>query len=247
MRNRLLLIALGCLFLTSCQTGRQYAYKSVHTPKFIDGIYMTPHQKVAVTANVIDTRKVQPKPAPQVDLKKDEEVFATIETKKAPRTIVIKETLPPCVDEPTTENGNQLSRKYAELLGITPENISNPSLYQFIEKWYGSSYRLGGVDETGIDCSGFAQKLYNEIYGIDLNRTAKEQFSTCKRLKHPKEAVEGDLVFFHVHGRRISHVGVYLANNYFVHASSSQGVVISNLKDEYWKKYFAGCGRIKRG
>ncbi len=261
MRNSLLLIVLAWLLTSSCQTSKQYVHKTSRTPNFIADIYMAPHQKKTGTTDIVDTKKYPIAKATEavvakVESAKDGETFispsAVKEYTPMPKTYsFIRPKAPnliqaPCVDEPIREYQNPLTLKYADLLGIQTNNISNPTLYQFIEKWYGSTYRLGGSDETGIDCSGFAKKLYNEIYGIDLNRTAKEQFSTCKRLKHPKEAVEGDLVFFHVHSRRITHVGVYLANNYFVHASSSQGVVISNLKDEYWRKYYAGCGRITK-
>ena len=58
--------------------------------------------------------------------------------------------------------------------------------------------------------------------------------------------MEGDLVFFRVNSKQVSHVGIYLMNNYFVHASTSKGVMISNLNEEYWQKYFEGIGRIPR-
>ena len=103
---------------------------------------------------------------------------------------------------------------------------------------------MGGCDASGIDCSGFAQKLYADVYGIDLLRTSAEQFHDCKRIKNTRDAQEGDLIFFIIRGKRISHVGVYLANNFFVHASTSSGVMISNLNEEYWRKHYAGCGRV---
>jgi lipoprotein Spr len=152
-----------------------------------------------------------------------------------------------------TGNGNRetlssgaLKKKYSEILGVRQKEIDNFPLYQFIDRWYGTNYRLGGQSKEGIDCSGFAQKLYGEVYGINLLRTAMEQFSNCKRIRNPKDAEEGDLVFFNIHSKRITHVGVYLANNYFVHSSTSGGVMISNLGEEYWSKYYAGMGRVPK-
>lgn len=137
-------------------------------------------------------------------------------------------------------------RRYAGLIEMDPADISNYPLYRFIDKWYGTGYKWGGTDSSGIDCSAFSQKLYGSVYGIDLLRTAKQQHRKCERFKHADEAAEGDLVFFHVKRFRISHVGVYLANGYFVHASRSQGVVISNLDSKYWRRRYAGCGRMQR-
>jgi cell wall-associated NlpC family hydrolase len=137
-----------------------------------------------------------------------------------------------------------LRKKYAAMLGVSYKEIHNKALFRFIDHWYGTNYRLGGTDKSGIDCSAFAQKLFNDVYGVDLQRTAMQQFTSCKRIKNRKYAHEGDLVFFRVHSKRITHVGVYLTNDYFVHASTSQGVVISNLSDDYWHKYYVGMGRI---
>ncbi len=142
--------------------------------------------------------------------------------------------------------GNTLKKKYASMLGVLPNMLCNYSLYKFIDEWYGVRYRYGGTDKSGIDCSAFVQRLYEDVFGTDVVRTALEQFQSVDLVKNLNHLREGDLVFFHIHHRRISHVGIYLVNNYFVHASLSQGVMISNLNDEYWQRYFAGAGRVLR-
>ena len=143
-------------------------------------------------------------------------------------------------------NPEVLVSKYADMINVSPKNINNFPLFRFIDDWYGTEYRYGGTDNTGIDCSAFSQKLYGQVYGIELERTAREQRREAERIKHADDAEEGDLIFFRARRFRVSHVGVYLANGYFVHASSSQGVVISNLNNRYWKRRYAGCGRISR-
>lgn len=140
-----------------------------------------------------------------------------------------------------------LKQKYAKMLGVPPARITNLTLYRFIDRWYGTHYRSGGCDANGIDCSGFVQKLYSEVYGVDLVRTAMDQFRKCRFIKKPSDAVEGDLVFFSIHTKGISHVGIYLTNNHFVHASTSGGVMISSLQEAYWSKYYVSCGRVPRG
>ncbi len=139
-----------------------------------------------------------------------------------------------------------LVNRFAEMMETDPEEVSNLPLYKFIDDWYGVRYKWGGTDNTGIDCSAFSQKLYGAIYSLNILRTSRQQHRSCEVIKKSEVAVEGDLVFFRVHHLRISHVGVYLANGYFVHASRSKGVMISSLNDKYWHKRYAGCGRIER-
>lgn len=149
---------------------------------------------------------------------------------------------------------NFIQQKYSAILGVVPQALNNLPLYNFIEEWYGTPYRWGGNDKSGIDCSAFVQRLYENVFGVNLVRTALEQFGTCKMLWKTDSLKEGDLVFFasNVRGRhhhtskRISHVGIYLANNYFVHASSSNGVMISSLKEDYWQAKFAGAGEVPK-
>jgi cell wall-associated NlpC family hydrolase len=144
------------------------------------------------------------------------------------------------------EEVDPLINKYAEMISVEPQDISNYPLYRFIDKWYGTRYKWGGIDSTGIDCSAFSQKLYGQIYGLDILRTAREQHHSSSAVKHYLDANEGDLIFFRIHRLRISHVGVYLANGYFVHASRSHGVMISSLNDRYWSRRYAGCGKVER-
>ena len=231
--------------LTGCHTTQKaVAHKTAKQPQFIDDVYINAHNKTSVTENAIDPTKPKPKAKPIEKPKKtiepppDEDIVDTTHME----TCAIE---PPKKEHYSDRENNIVRKKYAEMIGVKPKDINNFTLYQFIDRWYGTNYHLGGCSRAGIDCSGFAQKLYGEVYGVDLLRTAMEQANNCKRIKHAKDAEEGDLVFFHVHSRRITHVGIYLGNDYFVHASTSGGVMISNLTEDYWHKYFAGMGRMK--
>lgn len=144
------------------------------------------------------------------------------------------------------EIADELLGKYAAMMGLMPKAMSNYILYNFIEEWYGVRYRYGGTDKSGIDCSAFVQKLYEDVFCTEVVRTARQQFHSCKVVWDTDNLKEGDLVFFRTRGRRISHVGIYLANNFFVHASSSNGVMISNLTDNYWSKRYAGAGKLPK-
>lgn len=131
--------------------------------------------------------------------------------------------------------------KYAILLNESVEKLSNAILYKTIDSWYGTRYRYGGTSLRGIDCSAFMQVLGNYAFGWILPRTAREQYASMTKIMRD-ELQEGDFVFFNTTGG-VSHVGMYLANNKFVHSSSSQGVSIGDLDDKYWRARFLGARR----
>jgi cell wall-associated NlpC family hydrolase len=142
------------------------------------------------------------------------------------------------------ESFSTVQFKYAMLMDVAVESLTNSSLYKFIENWYGTHYRMGGTNKKGIDCSAFSGTLLMAIYSLYTPRTAREQYNASEHIRK-NNLMEGDLVFFNTRGG-VSHVGVYLSNNHFVHSSSSQGVMISSLDDNYYAHRFIGGGRINR-
>lgn len=108
--------------------------------------------------------------------------------------------------------------------------------------WKGVRYRLGGTSKRGIDCSAFVQTTFREQFGLDLPRSTYEQEDTGKSINRGKLRA-GDLVLFGA-GSTGRHVGIYLGNDNFVHASTSSGVMISNLNDNYWKKRYREARRV---
>ena len=143
-----------------------------------------------------------------------------------------------------TKNEGSLIERYAHVLGVAEGKLRNEKLYRFIDQWMGVPHRTGGMDRNGIDCSGFTSILGKEIYNQQLPRIARQMADQVKR-KYENELEEGDLVFFDFKGQKFSHVGVYLHNNKFVHASTSKGVIISDLKDPWYYKYFSRAGAMK--
>lgn len=140
------------------------------------------------------------------------------------------------------ERFSSLQLKYAVMMDITVERLANKMLYDFIESWYGTRYRYGGTGRNGIDCSAFTQTLLSDVFGLSSERTARAQYAASHRI-YRENLVEGDLVFFNTRGG-VSHVGIYLQNGFFVHASSSKGVMISSLNDSYYDRRFIAGGRI---
>lgn len=142
----------------------------------------------------------------------------------------------------TIEVASSLQFKYAQLLNRNVEYIKNISLYKFIEEWWGTHYRYGGTGKNGIDCSALTGLLMGTVFAIKLPRTAREQYNESEKISK-EDMQEADLVFFNTRGG-VSHVGVYLGDGYFVHSSTSNGVMISSLNDPYYEKRFIGGGRV---
>ncbi|MFD0862847.1 C40 family peptidase [Sungkyunkwania multivorans] len=146
-----------------------------------------------------------------------------------------------------------IQKKYASILNVRPEKISNIKLFEFIDGWMNTPYKLGGEDKSGIDCSFFVQYIYHDVYDVLIERTAEKQFNApdTDRFKGQKYLRQGDLIFFNPQGSEfapITHVGFYLGNNKFVHSTARRettgpGVKISNLKDPYWQRLFVSAGR----
>ena len=143
---------------------------------------------------------------------------------------------------PDIEKCSPIQFKYALIMDREVETIINTSLYNFIDEWWATRYRYGGSTKKGIDCSSFTGKVLEYVYGIAVPRTATEQYNMAEKIS-VENLVEGDLVFFNTRGG-VSHVGVYLGDNYFVHSSIKYGVTISSLKDDYYSRKLIGGGRI---
>jgi hypothetical protein len=139
------------------------------------------------------------------------------------------------------ENLSTLQFKYAMMMNVEVESLRNVSLLGFIDDWFGTRYRLGGTTKRGIDCSALTSALLLTVYGYNIPRTARQQYDATEHIDKD-ELKEGDLVFFNTHGG-VSHVGVYLENDYFLQAST-HGVKISSLDDHYYSKRFICGGRV---
>ncbi len=118
-------------------------------------------------------------------------------------------------------------------------------LNSFIDEWMGKPYKFGGKTKSGIDCSQFTKRLYNDVYGLELRGTCSRQWNQTKRIS--KTDIEiGDIIFFR---SRLSpsgwHCGCYIGDNKFVHASNKwEGVKISSLSEDIYRKNYKGAGRL---
>jgi len=112
-------------------------------------------------------------------------------------------------------------------------------LYQQHQSWRGTPYRFGGTNRTGIDCSAFVQLTFLELFNIQLPRTTGQQFYAGKKVAR-SDLQTGDLVFF----RKGEHVGIYLEDDKFLHASTRLGVTMSKMNNVYWSRYYWRAIRI---
>jgi hypothetical protein len=127
-----------------------------------------------------------------------------------------------------------------EIQGVNKETVL--LLKRHYERWRGTPYVNGGMSPAGIDCSGFTVLAYRDVFDLPLPRTAGEQAGSGREVE--RAALQpGDLVFFNT-GLWNKHVGIYLADDQFIHASLSRGVTISSLDDSYWQEKYWQARRM---
>ncbi len=135
-------------------------------------------------------------------------------------------------------------KKYTDKLGFEVDKSSNLKLLDEVIEWWGTPYKYGGETKAGADCSGFVQVVYSKVYNKKLPRTSKDQYEFCKKVGK-NQLKEGDLVFFNTSGKGVSHVGIYLKDKYFAHASTKKGVMVNSLDEEYYSKAYISGGRVE--
>jgi len=230
---RALLSILVVGIFTSCKTIHNLASKDTSasnksTPKtrqkgdvkFLDNISVTPETPESTRQSAGNSQKTSKVKVSQV----------------APNTAISPSTI---------ESADALQLKYAIVFDATVEKMTDTMMLRTIDQWWGTRYCLGGNTKDCVDCSAFTRSVLKDMYGIDLPRTAHEQYDATERIEID-QLQPGDLVFFYTSGRRISHCGIYVMNNKFIHASTSQGVTVSDLNDPYWKDRYRGAGRFNR-
>lgn len=113
--------------------------------------------------------------------------------------------------------------------------------------WLGTPYRYGGSTRKGIDCSGFVNQIFKKIYGKELQRSTALVYKKNVKKVRKGRLRTGDLVFFKIskQSKDVDHMGIFLRDGYFIHASTTKGVIVSNLNEKYYKKYWKKGGRVK--
>ncbi len=144
--------------------------------------------------------------------------------------------LPEPKPEPETYYSKKLRMQFA--------STKNKNLIETVAGWLGTPYRYGRSSKRGVDCSGFVTSIYRDVYGIKLSRSSQAMFGDVKRIKR-ENLRTGDLVFFKRSPKQpIFHVGIYLKNDKFIHAATSSGVMVSSLKEPFFRRNYYAAGRV---
>ncbi|MFT5601342.1 MAG: lipoprotein Spr [Flavobacteriales bacterium] len=128
--------------------------------------------------------------------------------------------------------------------GLDLDSCSYLPLYNAAYDWLGTPYKYGGTSKKGVDCSAFTKAVLEDSYDIVLHGNSKTLHVNSEKITDQRNLKEGDLVFFKINKSHVSHIGVYLQNGYFVHASCSKGVMVNNLNESYYKKYYFEGGSL---
>ncbi len=139
---------------------------------------------------------------------------------------------------------SQMSESPHYASGLSDPAYARSALYEQYQEWQGVPYRTGGESRRGVDCSAFMQLTFREQFAMQLPRDTDSQ-AHIGRAVSSRQLRPGDLVFFNI-GRSTRHVGVMVEKNKFLHASSSKGVMISDLNQPYWQRYYWQARRLSQ-
>jgi lipoprotein Spr/probable lipoprotein NlpC len=133
---------------------------------------------------------------------------------------------------------------YGQTLGLHLAFDENKDLLRTVTDWIGTPYRYGNNSHRGTDCSGFVTRVFSEVYGLTLRRSSRSMFAATRRVAKTKMQT-GDLVFFRRGRGPIYHVGIYLKNGKFAHSATNGGVMVSSLRESYYRRHFYAAGRVR--
>lgn len=161
-----------------------------------------------------------------------------------------------CSSKKTTSRGSSgyiKDSNKTETITVLPDyskehiDAMGMELVEEARSWIGTPYVFGGQDKSGTDCSGLVMEIYRKVCWIKIPRTTINQKQYCTEMARNRANI-GDLIFFgqaEGSGNDVTHVGLYIGKGEMIHASSSRGVMVSNVDQGYWGKRFRGVGRVE--
>jgi len=176
-------------------------------------------------------------------------IWFVFSMKNRSQTIALSEEVPGEVVtyQPQAAKPDSVSvAEYQALTRSLPSKETDLRLIHSIHNWLGTPHADGGHTRSGTDCSGFVQAVFQETYHIHLSRHSAEMLEQDVRVIDRDALREGDLVFFRIGGSHVSHVGIFLKDNLFAHASTSKGVTVDSMNSPYYQKAFYRAGRVTK-
>lgn len=136
-------------------------------------------------------------------------------------------------------------QELSSVLGVTITDSSLLGFYREVADWLGTRYRRGGMSRKAVDCSGFTNIIYKTVFDKQLDRVSTAIAKNVRESVEKEDLLPGDMVFFSTFGKKyINHVGVYLGEGKFIHASIKHGVIVSSLLEGYYNRTWRKGGRI---
>ena len=146
---------------------------------------------------------------------------------------------------PSYKSSSGFYNRFSQKFGYSLQGSEEKKFIEAVGAWLGVPYKYGGCGKNGTDCSCFVSSFFKDVYGISLPRKS-EDMKLQTKIVEKNNLKLGDLVFFKINEEKVSHVGIYISKDYFVHATTSKGVMINNLNENYYIKYYLSAGRIER-
>ncbi len=151
----------------------------------------------------------------------------------------------PDIDVSNLLGTNKTNDYTFDVPGFDYTTIREKMLMEVI-KYLGTPYKYGGNTMAGMDCSAFTQILYRDVFNINLERSARLQYTQGSVVEKGEDLRVGDLVFFNTRKRvKPGHVGIYIGDNLFAHASTKKGVTITGLNYDYYYRTYMGARRFE--
>lgn len=133
---------------------------------------------------------------------------------------------------------------FSKKLGYDLEGSEEKEFVKMVDAWLGVPYKYGGCSKEGTDCSCFVSAFYRDYFKVNLPRKSEDMQKLSMEID-ASDLQTGDLLFFKIKSEKVSHVGIYISKKHFVHATTSKGVMINSLDENYYKTYFLKAGRIR--
>ncbi len=150
--------------------------------------------------------------------------------------LVVLLTAAGCARTPISAPTTAAVRPVGQTVDLSRAELVRRKLHAQYQEWGGTRYRYGGLSKNGVDCSGFVYLTFREQLGLSVPRTTADQIRVGRAVA--RSALRpGDLVFFRT-GYKVRHVGIYMGEQQFLHASTSRGVMISSLNNTYWRSKY---------